>query len=141
MRYFSLQDANAFVPTLSAAFDDIARLRQRIAKLTFELGVLKSKADADTEMTNGDDAFAAMKVCRGKIADAVTEIRSVVGEIESHGVIVKELDGAVDFRARRGQRQVYLSWHKGEAHVETWHDEHTELTQAIDQRFEKALPN
>ncbi len=141
MRYFSLQDANAFVPTLSAAFDDISRLRERIAKLTGELGKLRFRVEVEAQKIDDEAALEAMRLCRHEIATAVTEIRGVVGEIESHGVIVKELDGWVDFRARRGERQVFLSWRRGEDRVQHWHDSHTELTQLVDQRFAKALPN
>jgi hypothetical protein len=49
-------------------------------------------------------------------------IRGIVGELQAHGLVVKRLDGVVDFRSLRGQRPVYLCWQKGEQEIKHWHE-------------------
>jgi len=44
-------------------------------------------------------------------------------ELEQLGVELKDpTTGLVDFRARRGDTEVYLCWRLGEEHVAHWHD-------------------
>jgi hypothetical protein len=45
------------------------------------------------------------------------------GELEQLGVELKDpITGLVDFRARRGEAEVYLCWRLGEDRVGHWHD-------------------
>jgi hypothetical protein len=139
MRFFTLQEANAFVPALSAAFGDISRLRLQIVRLAIELSELGERpgvnAPAEAEMPE------PVRERRLQIDDAVRKIRNVIGELEAHGVIVKEIDGVVDFRALRARRPVFLSWHLGESQVQSWHEMWTDATQPVDRQFPKALLN
>ena len=139
MRYFTVKEANDFVPALSAAFSDIERLRLKILRLTFELSDLGASTNLDQPV--GRATPEPIRARRCEIDEAVRKIRGVVGELEAHGVIVKGLDGAVDFRSLRAHRPVFLSWHRGEDHVQQWHEAWTDAPQPIDGHFPKPLLN
>jgi hypothetical protein len=50
------------------------------------------------------------------------EIARLVEEIQSHGVLVKDLDrGLLDFPALRGDEEVLLCWCLGEDKIAFWH--------------------
>ena len=134
MRYFTVQEANAFVPALQATFGHIHRLRIQITELVAELEQL---GGLEIELND------AAKNKRERVVVALAEIRRLVRELESHGLIVKQLDGLVDFRSLRGSRPVYLSWRKGEDRVEHWHEVWADADngQAVDQFFPKPMLN
>jgi hypothetical protein len=139
MRYFTVQEANGFIPALQATFGYIHRLRAQVTELVAELeraGGLDPAGGASSEL---------MEAARGKrerVVVALAEIKRLVRELESHGLIVKQLDGNVDFRSLRGTRPVYLSWKKGEDRVDHWHEAWSDDTrQEVDQLFPKPLPN
>ena len=139
MRYFTLKEANDFVPALSAAFAGISRLRLKILRLTFELSDLGASTDLDQPLDRATPEPVANR--RHQIDEAVKKIRTTISELEAHGVIVKELDGHVDFRSLRGQRPVFLSWHRGEDQVQEWHEAWTDAAQPVDTHFPKPLLN
>jgi hypothetical protein len=136
MRYFTVQEANAFIPALQATFVYIERLRLQIAHFVVELEQLDASA-AGTQLSE------AAKSKRERIVVALVEIRRLVQDLESHGLIVKQLDGLVDFRSLRGSRPVYLSWRKGEDRVDHWHEVWSDAdnNQIVDQFFPKPLLN
>jgi hypothetical protein len=140
MRYFSIQEANAFVPALSAAFHDIERLRKRVVELTAELVASGAQRDVPAEAVS--DLPEPVKLRRKEINQALHSIRGVVRDLESHGIIVKELDGNVSFRSLRGTRPVYLSWRLGEDRVQRWHEAWTDDSagQPVDRVFEAKKP-
>jgi hypothetical protein len=51
-----------------------------------------------------------------------TAVARLVETIQSHGVLVKDLDrGLLDFPARRGDEDVLLCWCVGEDEIGYWH--------------------
>ena len=158
MRYFSVQEADAFVPALQATFGDIEQLRVKVVVLVRELEALGEPREAavaggpsglletplpEASTTSASTHRARVTEKRGEISETLGEIRSLVRDLETHGVIVKQLDGLVDFRALRGQRPVYLSWRRGEARVGSWHEVWTdpEAKHPVDHFFSKPLLN
>ncbi len=121
MRYFTVEEANAFIPALQAVFGRIEKLRLEVVRLVEELEMMGDRPNL-TVGSVPDDLAEPVKLRRRRIAAALGEIRQLVAELESHGLVVKKLDGLVDFRSRRGQRPVYLCWRRGEDHVDHWHE-------------------
>jgi hypothetical protein len=121
VRYFTVEEANAFIPALQAVFGRIERLRLEVVHLVEELEMM---GDRPSYMSGSipDDLSEPIKLRRRRVAAALGEIRELVAELESHGLVVKKLDGLVDFRSRRGERPVYLCWRRGEDHVDHWHE-------------------
>jgi hypothetical protein len=121
MRYFTVEEANAFIPALQAVFGRIEKLRLEVVRLIEELEQMGDRPNLSTSSVP-DDLAEPVKLRRHRVVAALAEIRQLVAELESHGLVVKKLDGLVEFRSRRGQRPVYLCWRKGEAHVDHWHE-------------------
>ena len=121
MRYFTVEEANAFVPALQSVFGRIEKLRLEVVRLVEELEQMGDRPNL-TSASVPDDLAEPVKLRRHRVIAALAEIRQLVAELESHGLVVKKLDGLVEFRSRRGQRPVYLCWRRGEAHVEHWHE-------------------
>ena len=120
MRYFTVQEANAFIPALQSTFGYIQRLRLQVVQLVSELEQLGGSELESAAAVEGLSDAAKSK--RERVLVALAEIRRLVQELESHGLIVKQLDGLVDFRSLRGTRPVYLSWRKGDDRVDHWHE-------------------
>jgi hypothetical protein len=140
MRYFTVQEATAFIPALQSTFGYIQRLREQVTHLVAELeqaGVAEAAGNGSPELTAG------IRSKRERVVIALAEIKRLVRELESHGLIVKQLDGLVDFRSLRGTRPVYLSWRKGEDRVDHWHEvwSDADSRQEVDRLFPKPLPN
>jgi hypothetical protein len=121
MRYFSVEEANAFIPALQAVFGRIERLRLEVMRLVEELEQLGDRPNLQSSAVP-DDLAEPVKLRRQRVVIALAEIRQLVAELESHGLVVKKLDGLVDFRSLRGRRSVYLCWRRGEDHVDHWHE-------------------
>jgi hypothetical protein len=145
MRYFTVQEAEAFVPALEAVFDDIHKLRKKVVHLAQELeGFGEASTSGDLAMALPADVESSRSARREQIVEALAAIRLRVQELESHGLIVRQLDGNVDFRSKRGQKNVLLCWRKGEHHIGHWHDlaQDEEARQPVDRLFSKpALMN
>jgi hypothetical protein len=58
-----------------------------------------------------------------RYAEAALTFSRGLRQIEAWGVVVRDLDsGICDFRARRGDRDVYLCWQVGEERIAYWHE-------------------
>ncbi len=142
MRYFTPQEANTFVPALRQAFDRIEGDRTALVRVLRELDALGQPIDLDEAIP--EDVPATVRERLTKAKGLVDQIRGVVGELQAHGILVKRIDGLVDFASRRGDRPVLLCWRKGEARIEHWHEFGAgfDARRPIDRLFEKpALPN
>ena len=142
MRYFTVQEANGFIPALQSTFGYIQRLRLQIIQLVGELEQLGGPGLESEAAVEGLSDAAKSK--RERVLVALAEIRRLVQELESHGLIVKQLDGLVDFRSLRGTRPVYLSWRTGEDRVDHWHEvwsDPSNRQMVEDQFFPKPLLN
>lgn len=70
----------------------------------------------------GGYAVGDLDALRSELATLAETVVACVEELESLGVLVKDLDsGLVDFPARRQGEDVLLCWRVGEAAVEWWH--------------------
>jgi len=141
MRYFTVQEANSFIPALQSTFGYIQRLREQVVHLVSELE--QAGATEIDSAAAAADLTEVTKSKRERVVVALAEIRRLVHELESHGLIVKQLEGLVDFRSLRGTRPVYLSWRKGEDRVDHWHEvwSDPDNRQEVDQFFPKPLLN
>jgi hypothetical protein len=139
MRYFTVEEANAFIPALQVVFGRIEKLRLEVVRLVEELEQMGDQPNLSSGVVP-DDLAEPIKLRRRKVLAALAEIRQLVAELESHGLVVKKLDGLVEFRSRRGQRPVFLCWRRGETHVDHWHElwaESEGQRQPIDDKLSK----
>src|SRR5512139_4067677 len=118
-RFFTLEEANALVPTLQIEFGRIARARSEIGPVIAVLG------GAEPSMAILHDAAAAPP---GREAEAdrlralAAEITEAVERVNELGCLVKDVDtGLVDFYALDDGDPISLCWQFGEPPISNWH--------------------
>jgi hypothetical protein len=114
MKIFSVEEANALLPTVRGILRRIRRAHKRL--LSYQ--------------TAAKEAAEAAEQGGGGIADGVRyavilmELTTLMSEIESLGVQLKDFSrGLIDFPSLRDGRVVLLCWQLDEGdNVEWWHD-------------------
>ena len=111
-RLFTVEEANALLPTLIPLLERVLAARQRIVSAGDEV-----KRVLKTAKVNGGNQ-AASEIVTDQLA-----LEKAALEIESHGVQLKDINmGLLDFPAERDGKVVYLCWRYGEESVGWWHD-------------------
>ena len=114
MKLFTIQEANALLPTVRLILAKILRAQRRLAEYRDEA----RKAAESAEQGGGgiEDGVA--------YAIVLTEMTSQMSELDTLGVQLKDFErGLVDFPSLRDGRVVLLCWQMGEGdELEWWHD-------------------
>ena len=111
-RLFTVEEANALLPTLQVLLDDMAvhhdALREKAPQLEPILRASIGNGGGKDSSEYGLEAY--------RLYLAVERIREL-------GVVLKDLDmGLLDFPHEREGRIVFLCWHPPEERVAYWHD-------------------
>lgn len=114
MKLFTIQEANALLPSVRTIVGKIQQAHRRVAQYRDEA---KEAAEAAERGGGGISSGLAY-------AQALTELTSAIGELEALGVQLKDFErGLVDFPSLRDGRVVLLCWQMGEGdELEWWHD-------------------
>ncbi len=114
MKIFSLEEANALLPTVRGIARKIQRAHTRVFAFQDEA---KRAADAAEQGGGGIESGV-------EYATLLVLLTSLVGDLETLGVQLKDFGrGLVDFPALREGRVVLLCWQLGEGdQIEWWHD-------------------
>ena len=111
-RYYTVEEANALLPSLRPIVKELLEARQRIVDAQPELWPMLEKA-----MGNGGSDKA------GAVLSDFEKIQRGVKAIEGMGLQLKDLNtGLIDFLSERDGREVYLCWRFDEPRVAHWHD-------------------
>ena len=111
-RYFTLEEANALLPTIRRRVAALLEAREKIVAAQPELWPVLEKS-----VGNGGSKKA------GAMLAHFETIQRNVKAIEALGVLIKDLNtGLLDFLAERDGREVYLCWKYDEPRVAHWHD-------------------
>lgn len=126
-RYFTVEEANALIPTLETCFERILQLRGQLRGAYRELerlGEIPSGETLSRQDGEGDgDGDGALRAARGRFRGLMEALNEDLQAINEVGVQVKDLDtGLCDFLGQRGGRDVFLCWRYGEKRVGFWHD-------------------
>lgn len=114
-RYFTVDEANALLPTLEPLMAELLKRRARVVAQRKQLG----EALDDIRRDVGGRIPSEM-------AQDFRIIEQLVQRIQSHGCILKDMNsGLLDFLAQREGREVYLCWRYGEPRVAFYHELHT----------------
>ena len=118
-RYFTLEEANALVPTLQIEFGRIARARSEIGPVIAALG----GADASMAILRDEGmASPGQGSEAARLRALAAEITEAVERVNDLGCLVKDVDtGLVDFYALQDGEPVFLCWQFGEPAISTWH--------------------
>ena len=114
MKLFSVEEANALLPTVRRIAEAIRRAHKRLmASQEAARQAAENAALGGGGMAGGERYVAAL-----------LRIAERAGELETHGVQLKDYErGLVDFPSLREGRVVLLCWQLGEPEViEWWHE-------------------
>ena len=107
-RFYTPDLARRSLPLVSAIARDVQETAQRIRAIWLEIRE-EGKGSRDEALD-------------GRLADLRQRFSELVAELENLGVELKDpLSGLLDFRAWRGEQEVYLCWRLGEESVDHWH--------------------
>ena len=114
-KYFSVEEANAFIPKLLI---DIPRIQSLMKSLVCEYPDIR-KAREKAQFNGGSLQGVDYINC-------VLKINSLTQGLESKGCVLKGIEhGLVDFPSLRDGKEVYLCWKNPEERIEYWHDVHS----------------
>jgi hypothetical protein len=129
-RLFTLEEANALVPTLQMEFGRVARLRADLAPLIESVGGAEAAVDI---LQKGKLPARGREADAERLRRVAGEITTAVERVNALGCLVKDLDlGLVDFFSMQGTEPVFLCWQFGEPAITHWH--------AIDEGFSSRRP-
>lgn len=114
MKIFTVEEANALLPTVRSI---LARIQRAYKRLSAYKPAAKKAAEAAE--TGGGGVPNGVQY-----AALLTELTTRITELEALGVQLKDFDrGLVDFPSMREGRVVLLCWQMGEGdELEWWHD-------------------
>lgn len=114
MKLFTVEEANALLPTVRGILARIQRAHKRL--FTFNKEARKAAEAAEQGGGGLSDGV--------RYASLLMDLTSQTGELEALGVQLKDFDrGLVDFPSLRDGRVVLLCWQIGEGdELEWWHD-------------------
>ena len=114
-KYFTLEEANALLPTIEPLMGQLLEKRARAARLTREIQPLLADIRIDVGGT-----------IPSELAQEFADIEVLLARIQSFGCLVKDLNGGLlDFLSERDGRDVFLCWRYGEPAISFYHELHT----------------
>lgn len=114
MKLFTLEEANALLPSVRRILQKIRRSRRTLGKYREE-----AKLAAEGAELGGGGIASGLQY-----ALVLTNFAEEMSDLEAMGVQLKDFDrGLVDFPSLRDGRVVLLCWQLGEGEeLEWWHD-------------------
>jgi hypothetical protein len=120
-RIYTPREANALVPKLTKAFDDIDAIRNRLKTIKGKMDVL--------EMIWGDEVRAETNPDHREHTHYMEEIEqskkdfdAATRKFQEFEAVVKSVEqGLVDFYGVIDSRLVFLCWQRGEKSIEYYH--------------------
>jgi hypothetical protein len=111
-KLFTVEEANALLPTLKSLLDDVAFHRRSLGEKAPQLEPILLAA-----ATNGGGKVGS------EYGVEAYRLYRAVQRIQELGVLLKDLDtGLLDFPHEKDGRIVFLCWHPPEERVEYWHE-------------------
>ena len=114
MKLFTLEEANALLPSVRGIVRKVQRAYARVS------GAQEAARAAAAGAAQGGGGMAG----GSDYVLALTNLAEAAGQLEALGVQIKDYErGLIDFPAMREGRVVLLCWQMGEGNeVEWWHD-------------------
>ena len=123
LKLFTLEEANASLPLVSAITNDLAGL----SEVVFERQRRLATISAGRELDGDSDPYTEELVYeQAELERQTSRLHELIDELRALGAEPKNgPDGRidlVDFPAEKEGRVVYLCWRLGEPSVEHWHE-------------------
>ncbi|HEX6773518.1 MAG TPA: DUF2203 domain-containing protein, partial [Acidobacteriaceae bacterium] len=119
MKTFTLEEANSLLPVVESLLERAIAAKEEAERLEKEIQLLRQRIFLSGGMTV-DITWVARN--RTEMEGQVQKAKDALGEIDSIGVQVKDLDtGLLDFPCRVDGDLVLLCWRRGESRIEFWH--------------------
>ena len=114
MKIFSIEEANALLPTVRRILEVILGEHRRL--LTYE--------EAAKHAAEGAEGGGGGMIDGARYVGLLIELTTRTSELDALGVQLKDYArGLIDFPSLRDGRVVLLCWHLGEGdQIEWWHD-------------------
>ena len=114
MKLFTVEDANALLPTVRGIVRRVQRAYARVSASQEQARLAAEGAGRGGGGMAGGSAYVL----------SLTELAEASGELEALGVQMKDYErGLIDFPTLRDGRVVLLCWQMGEGdELEWWHD-------------------
>ena len=114
MKLFTVEEANALLPSVRHILRKVQRSRRRLSAYRHEAKLAAEGAEQGGGGMEGGSLYATI----------LTNFTDEIAELEAIGVQLKDFDrGLVDFPSLREGRVVLLCWQLGEGdNLEWWHD-------------------
>ena len=115
MKLFTVEEANALLPTARRILDALRKAHSRVLSLKDE-----AQRAAEGAKLGGGGGMAE----GGRYLAAVMRLAEKMGELDALGIQLKDFErGLIDFPSMREGRVVLLCWQFGEGDaVEWWHE-------------------
>ncbi|SVE43313.1 uncharacterized protein METZ01_LOCUS496167 [marine metagenome] len=111
--YFTVKSANEILPIVIKKYEHAKKQKDLIIKTEQEL----------THRMSTEDSLIDYATLKQKLNSVVTKFYQSLEDLESTGVVVKQLDqGLLDFPAKRFEQEIWLCWKEGETEVKFWHE-------------------
>ena len=112
-QYFTVKSANEILPIVIKKYEYAKKQKDLIIKTEQEL----------THRMSTEDSLIDYATLKQKLNSVVTKFYQSLEDLESTGVVVKQLDqGLLDFPAKRFEQEIWLCWKEGETEVKFWHE-------------------
>jgi len=110
--HFTLDEANAALEIIKPLIGEILSIRDKVLKQRPEIWPAIERSAG-----NGGNATLS------KVAVDFDRLDKLLHRVLDTGVEVKDINvGLLDFRAWRGDQEVYLCWKYGEPEIGYWHE-------------------
>ena len=114
--YFSVNDANAILPTVIKKFNYAKKAKAEVMKMEQQL----------TSEVTPTTSLEEYTVNKRKLNSSITKFYQSIEDLENTGVSLKGLDeGLLDSPAKRFDEEIWLCWKEGETEIKFWHEKDT----------------
>jgi hypothetical protein len=123
-RHFSVDEANALIPSLELRFAKVMQLRAQLRIAYQELEAFGESPSMEALALPPPPSEPPERArTRGRFRALMEALTEELQAIDETGVTVKDLDiGLCDFLGEREGREVWLCWQYGEKRIAFWHD-------------------
>jgi len=115
IKVFTLQEAEALLPSLSALLIEAKEARREIQKMEVEIDL--------EEIVHEGESSSRVDARMEEYNRQVAEFYDLIDKIHEPGCYLKDVEmGLIDFYSLRDGKVVYLCWKFGEPRITHWHD-------------------